>query len=139
MSDKRMTHEAFVAATETAAWVGIDALVAMLDAADYWDEGFLETVEQVAKKAHARQQIKQVTDGNGFPLFANVTTIDPISGKQERTYKQEAMFDRDDYVQVVRFHQHVAEYHTRRAAENAKRGHDRYGLQLGLELVMSNA
>lgn len=135
MSDKRMTRDAFVAATESAEWVDIDTLVAMLDAADYWDEGFFDDAIEAKKKSHARQQIKTIPGTDGLPAYQSVVTTDPMTGERERRYKQEAMFDRDDYVQTYRYHQQRAEHHLREAAGLAKHGHERYGLQLGLELV----
>jgi hypothetical protein len=132
-----MNHGAFVAATRTASWVDIDGLVAMLDAADYWDEDFLADAIDALKKAHARKQIKTIPGSDGLPAYQSVVTTDPMTGGTERRYKQEAMFDRDDYVQTIRYHRQRAEHHLREAAGLAQHGHDRYGLQLGLDLVIS--
>ncbi len=128
-----MSREAFLAATENAAWADIDALVALLDASEFWDEAYLADAIDQRKKAYIRREIKQVKDPDGWPVFASVTTLNPESGEEERRYKQEAIFDRDDYAQVVRFHQRRAQHHVQMAQGYAEHGRQRYGLQLTLE------
>jgi hypothetical protein len=130
-----MSRQAFVAATESASWVDIDGLVAMLDAAGYWDEAFFDDAIDAKKKAHARQQIKTIPGSDGLPAYQSVVTTDPMTGETERRYKQEAMFDRDDYAQAIRYHRQRAEHHLREATGLAEHGRERYGLQLDLDLV----
>ena len=131
----RMTKDAFVAATQNAGWADIDALVAMLDAAEFWDETFLAEAVDAHKKTYIRREIKQVKDESGWPVFASVVTFDPITGEEERRYKQETLFDRDDYAQVVRYHERRADHHLRMAEGYAERARVRYGLQLRLGML----
>ena len=130
-----MTREAFVTATASATWADIDALVAMLDGEDFWDEAFLAESIDAHKKSYIRREIKQIKTPDGDPVFASVTATNPETGEEERRYKQEAIFDRDDYAQTVRYHRRRADHHMQMAAGYARRGHERYGLQLNIELV----
>lgn len=134
-----MTKEAFVAATESASWADIDALVAMLDASDFWDDAFLAESIAARKKAYVRREIKQVKGADGWPVFASIVTTNPETGEDERRYKQEAIFDPDDYFQVVRYHRRRADHHMRMATGYAERGAKRYGLQLGMPLVTADS
>lgn len=130
-----MTNDQFVSITQQAGWADIDTLVSMLDEADFWDEAFLQSSIEERKKAYIRRQIKQVKGEDGFPTFASVVSVDPITGKEERRYKQEGMFDRDDYVQVTRYHEQRSQHHMQMAVAYAERGHTRYGLQLTLTMA----
>lgn len=131
----RMTHESFVAATRSAAWADIEALKAMLDASAFWDEAFVDEAVDAHKKAYIRRAIRRITDDAGWPVFASVVTFNPETGDEERRYKQETLFDRDDYAQVVRYHERQADHHLRMAQGYADHARARYGMQLRLELL----
>lgn len=130
-----MTREGFLSVTTAATWANIDDLVAMLDAADFWDEAFLAEAAEHVKKSYIRGNIKRIKDDAGWPLFASVVTTNPMTGQEERRYKQEAIFDRDDYAQVVRYHLRRAEHHQQTAMGYARNAHARYGLQLSLDFT----
>ncbi len=132
MSHDAMNHGAFVTATSDAAWVSIDEIVQRLDEIAFWSEDFIESSLESRKKAWIRKEIKNVRGEDGWPLFASVVTMDPENQETTRIYKQERMFDRDDYAQVVRYHEDRSQYHHHMAAGWAERAADRFGMQLSL-------
>lgn len=68
-------------------------------------------------------------DGEGFPLFASVETTDE-SGNAVRRYKQETLFDVEDYRQVVRYHADRSAHHQTMARGYAKRCKQRFNRQI---------
>lgn len=132
MSKPTMTQDAFLELTRAETWATIDVLVRRLDEAAFWDKAFLDTAVAEHKKAFVRRQIRQLKDGTGWPLFANVVEVDPISGDETHIYKQEQIFDRDDYVQVVTYHRRRAEHHERMAQGYAERARVRFSMQVPL-------
>lgn len=132
-------RDKFLSATRSGDWATIDDLINQLDQHDYWDTDFYTKVLDQAKKAHARRMIKQVKDAEGWPVFASVKTQD-ADGTTVRVYKQESLFDPDDYFQVVNYHHGVAQHHLTMAHGYAVRANTRYGMQLPmLEEEMSRA
>ncbi len=130
MSHDAMSHDTFVAATGDAAWVSIDEIVQRLDEITFWSEDFIESSLESRKKAWIRKEIKNVRGEDGWPVFASVVTMDTDNQETTRIYKQERMFDRDDYAQVVRYHEDRSQYHHHMAAGWAERAADRFGMQL---------
>lgn len=124
--------------TRDESWATIDVLKRRLDEAGFWDEDFLKSAIDEHKKAYIRRQIKTITDGEGWPLFANVLTVDAMTGVKEHVYKQETLFDRDDYMQVVGYHRDRAAYHEAMAAGYAGRAERRYAMQLPMSLVLNS-
>lgn len=94
---------------------------------------------------------------NGWPLYVELTTINPFTGQQERQWRHESLLHQDDYCciswrhynkfiehelsqrlgpsDLADYHHQRAEHHQRMAAGYAERGHERYGLQLTMVLM----
>ncbi len=97
-----MNRQAFLAAVNGAEWASIDDLREMCDeAGDVFSEEDDEQAKRSHKNQRIRREIKKMTDASGFPVFASVHTTDPETGKQRRVYKQEALFDIEDYRAVI--------------------------------------
>lgn len=130
MPHNRMSRELFVTVTGDVTWASVDEIVARLDQIDFWSEGFIETSLDERKKAWVRREIKSLKDDENFPLFASITRRDPETGDEQRLYKQELMFDRDDYAHVVDYHRGREQHHHDMATGYAKRAERRFGVQL---------
>lgn len=136
MTHSAMNQEQFIRLTQSEAWATIDVLLRRLDEASFWDEAFLEAAKDAHKKSYIRRQIKQLKDAEGWPIFANVVQLDPISGDELHIYKQEQIFDRDDYMQVVSYHRDRASYHQQMAAGYELRAQKRYAMQIPMHLTI---
>lgn len=126
-----MKRDQFLEATNSMDWATIEDLEAVLDQHDYWDESFFDSAVQQAKRAHIRRRIKQVKDADGWPLIASVKTQN-ADGEAIQVYKQEALFDVDDYRQVYLYHDQRSEYHRQMRDGYARHAEQRYGVQIGL-------
>ena len=114
----------------TDAFVSIDELVTICDEAAYWSDQFMETVTAQAKKFHIRRLIKSLKE-DGWPLWASVETTDE-QGNPCRMYKQELLFDIEDYRKVVEYHHDRSNYHRRIATGYKTRCKKRFNVQLNL-------
>lgn len=112
-------------------WATIDELVVICDEAGVWPEDFIDGALDRAKKAFIRQQIKQQKDGDNWPLWASVETQNE-EGETVRIYKQEMLFDPEDYRQVVAYHADRQHYHATMATGYADRCERRFHVQLAL-------
>lgn len=139
MQPNAMTHAQFIEATKTATWATIDDLVKRLDDSAFWSEEFVEASLFERKKQWVRKEIKRVTDDEGWPIFASIATTDPVTGEEMRRYKQEMIFDRDDYRQVVGYHMDRSHYHKDMAVGYAQRAERRFGVQMAIEFLKVEA
>lgn len=126
-----MNREVFLDATSTTQWATIDEIVSKLDDAGYWDEEFQAGALLDRKKAHVRRQMKSLKDENSWPMFANVVTRD-ADGNEARVYKQETLFDLNDYRQTVRYHVEAGQHHIRMAIGYRAQAFKRYQVQIPL-------
>ncbi len=110
-------------------WGSIDELLAICDEGDFWTTEFLEGAEDTAKKSHLRRLIKSLKDEEGWPIVASLNTTND-EGETVRVYKQELLFDPDDYRQVVAYHGDRANHHGRMARGYAKRCDKRFKTRL---------
>lgn len=94
----------------TQGWQTIDDLVDRLDNVNAWDDVDIEHAVRNWKKHQIRREIKKLKDSTGWPIFASVVFVNE-DGDEIRGYKQEALFDRDDYQQVINYHSGVAIHH----------------------------
>lgn len=129
----RMSRDEFIAATGTDQWATIDDLVKKLDAAGYWDDAFNTSAIDQKKKAHVRRRIRGLKDDEDWPLYANVT-ITLEDGTEQHVYKQEELFNRDDYFQVFSFHKERAGHHIGMAIGYQKRANKRLNMNIQLPL-----
>jgi len=113
------------------AWNSIDKLVELCDEADFWSEEFTEGALASAKKSQVRRLIRTLKDDESWPLWANVETTGE-DGKTERTYKQELMFDSNDYRQVVDYHNERSAHHSKMRDGYAARCKRRFDIQIPL-------
>lgn len=121
----------FIEAVNGSEWATVDKLVEMCDAANVWPEDFIDTVLINAKKSFVRRQIKQLKDDENWPLWASVETQNE-DGETVRIYKQETLFDVEDYRQVVAYHADRREYHGMLAEGYVVRCNRRFHVQLKL-------
>ena len=112
-------------------WASIDELVLACDDAKFWSKDFLDTVEDKAKKSEIRRLIRSIKDGESWPIWASVETITE-SGETVRQYKQELLFDVEDYRKVVKYHGDRSTHHRTMAVGYAKRCKNRFNRQLPL-------
>lgn len=111
-------------------WATIDKIVEACDAAGFWGENFLLEVESAAKKSAARKLMKSMRNGNA-PEWASIVTTNE-DGEEQRIYKQETLFDVEDYRQVVRYHVDRSKYHKDTAQAYADRCEAKFSVQLRL-------
>ncbi|KKL21525.1 hypothetical protein LCGC14_2444600 [marine sediment metagenome] len=114
-------------------WTTIDDLVRICDEGGLWSDEFLETVTDKAKKAQLRRLIKGVKDESNWPVWASVETTNE-EGETVRVYKQELLFDPEDYRKVVSYHSDRASHHGRMARGYAKRCDKRFRTRLYRQL-----
>jgi hypothetical protein len=112
----------------------IEELVAKCDQANFWADDFFETVVDVAKKSTIRRLIRDVKDEFGWPSIASIETINE-AGETVRVYKQEALFDVEDYRQVIYYHGDRSRHHRNMAVGYARRCKLRFNRQLPLGLA----
>lgn len=96
-------------------WKGIDEVVEACEKASFFDSRFRQEAEGRAKKVHIRRLIATLKDEEGFPLYASITVLGK-NGEPQRVYKQEMLFDPEDYKKVVKYHLGLSEHHRNRAA-----------------------
>ncbi len=111
-------------------WQTIDDLMAICDEAGYWESDFESRALTNAKKMRIRKIISKVKDKDGFPLFPSVTILD--DGKKKRVYKQETLFDVEDYKAVVNYHASLSNHHRDMAEGYVKRCEKKHQVQLSL-------
>lgn len=114
-------------------WASIEDLVSLCDDAGYWSDEFYAQAQGSAKKSMVRRLIRTLKDDTDFPVWASVETTNE-DGKNVRVYKQETLFDVDDYRQVVSYHSDRSSYHATVAKEYAKRCKVRFNKQLKIDL-----
>ena len=112
-------------------WQTIDDVVSMLDDVGFWDDGFARNAVSNAKKAYIRNLIRTLKDRDGFPLFPSVRMVDE-DGNKRRVYKQETLFDVDDYRTMVDYHANLSNHHRQMAEGYVERCEKRHLVQLSL-------
>ncbi len=110
-------------------WMTIDEVVALCDEAGFWDRDFETRALANAKKAKIRRAIGQLKDKHGLPKFPSIMITDD-EGVKKRVYKQETLFDVEDYKTIVNCHVALANHHRDRAIEYVKRCERRHEVQL---------
>lgn len=118
---------------ESTSWQTIDEIVAVLDGGEFWTDDWLDGAIVEAKKQKARDFLNSRKDADGMPLWPSVVIKDE-SGRDVRIFKQERLFNADDYVSQITFHQRRLEHHAHLAKRYRDRGIDRFGEQLRFKL-----
>jgi hypothetical protein len=110
----------------------IDGVVSRLDAAGFWDAEFLHDATQHAKKHKGRSLLRQVKDISGYRAWDSLLVAGQ-DGQPKRLYKQEVLFDVEDYRQTI-------DYATTKATYwmgEATRWRDAMGKRYGEQLVLT--
>ena len=110
-------------------WATIDELIEQFDDKDYWNEDFYAEAVRDAKAAHIRRGMREQKKADGEPEWRSVMTTRD-DGQVVRVYKQEVMFNLDDFRQVHVYHCERAMHHISRARYVARTVKKEYGVQL---------
>lgn len=124
--------EALQELTKDLGWVDIDTLARLAqDAGLYNEPEFRQNALIKAIKVDLRATIRKLKDDSGLPIFASIKVPDG-EGEEREIYKQEALFDVEDYKQVCQYHVERGIYHLGMARRYEQRCYERYKVQLAL-------
>jgi hypothetical protein len=122
-----MNKDIFAEITAHTRWANIDELTESLKDAGWFTSEFLEGAVENAMKERVRKEMKSHKDADGMPLFVSIVKPDG-----ERVYKQETLFDLDDYKQVVNYHRERGQHHINIAKVYRDRAFDRFRVRIQL-------
>jgi hypothetical protein len=125
------TREHFLQVSQLQRWGTIQEYVDLCRTHGYFTPEFYATAIAHMERIHVRRQLRQVTDGRGWPTVANIVRADP-NGRPERVFMQEELFGPEEYRQVVAYHYSMARHHLFKAQTYRDHAKARYGLQLPL-------
>ena len=125
----QMSPELFMEAVSELGWAEVGDIVEALDGTDFWGDEWLEHAAAEQKKAYVRRKIKQLKGSDGWPVWASVAVTD-TDGSEKRVYKQETLFDLEDYRKVIAYHADRSDYHKHMANGYTKRARKRFHVQL---------
>lgn len=113
-------------------WVNIDQAYhrSVEDGGVFVNEDLDKVIEEY-RKAKIRRALKQAKDENGQPKFASIERRDEF-GDTERIYKQENLFNPNDYKQTVEYHAKLSKHHWREMQRYRGNCEHRHGVQLPL-------
>jgi hypothetical protein len=133
MTDKQKEklRSQFLRLTKSKGFLSIEEIVSRLDGGDFWTDEFLETAVFEAKKSLARKFAREAKDKNGERIFHSIERVDS-EGDTVRAYKQETLFDKEDYRQVIAYHVQQAHYHKGEAKRMQSACLQRLGVQIEL-------
>lgn len=114
-----MTAERFSEILATEQWVRPDTMVEKLDAAGYWDDALAAHALAEFKKEHVRRMARTIRRDDGRLVFVHVVQTTP-TGEKVPLYKQQALFNVDDYRYAVNYHKMMGIHHMVRANELAR-------------------
>lgn len=111
----------------------IETLVEEATRAGIWGEDHFDDLIFKAKAADIRRAIKSFKDKDGFPTWGNVKH--QISEDEtEQVYKPIALFDVDEYKQVILYHIDRGQYHFKNAQHLIRRCAAERGVQLKFDI-----
>jgi len=111
--------EMFTKAINQVEWMTIDNIVNEVKKHPELAERLLSDSRDKTLKFNCRQMLRSLKTDDGLPLFASIVEADP-TGKETRVYKQESLFNIEDYKQVVNYHGQQVVHHARMASHYAK-------------------
>ncbi|MBS4027214.1 MAG: hypothetical protein KGZ58_01145 [Ignavibacteriales bacterium] len=111
--------EMFTTAIGQVEWMTIDNIVKEVGKNPELAERLLSDAKDKALKFACRQLLRSIKTEEGLPAFASIVEADP-NGNEQRVYKQEALFDVNDYKQVVNYHSKQMVHHAKMARHYAK-------------------
>lgn len=131
-------REALIAASQQLGnWANVEAFLDALD--DVGDFDWLDVIQsddnaiKRYKLTRIRRDLKQLKDETDFPVFGSVLKRDRDTGAEERVYKQEALFELDDYRQITAYYVDRANADAFMARAYRERALTRFGVELQLE------
>ena len=127
----RGTREHFLRVTQLQRWGTIQEYVDLCRMQGYFTPAFYRKATAHMERIHVRRMLRQVTDGRGWPILANIVWVDP-NGRPERVFMQEELFGPEEYRQVVAYHYHMARHPLFKAQTYRDHAKARYGFQLPL-------
>jgi hypothetical protein len=125
------TREHFLEVTRLQRWGTIQEYVDLCRMRGYFTEAFYRRAVTHMERIHVRRMLRQVTDGRGWPVLANIVRADP-DGRPERVFMQEELFGPEEYRQVVAYHYRMARHHLFKAQTYREHATARFGVQLPL-------
>lgn len=128
---EKMSRRVFIEALRSKEFLTTEQAVARLDKRNFWPEETIEAALFEWKKAYVRRQMRQIKDGRGRPVFANVEITDE-QGETTHGYMQQQLFEVAHYKQVINYHVERAKHHIGEAHEYAKDLKARYAVQVKL-------
>ena len=125
------TREHFIQITTLQRWGTIQEYVELCRQRGYFTAAFYAKAAAHMERIHVRRRLRQVTDGRGWPILANIVRAGD-DGRPERVFLQEELFGPEEYRQVVAYHYGMARHHLCKAQTYRDHAKARYGLQLPL-------
>jgi hypothetical protein len=125
------TWEHFLRVTQLQRWGTIQEYVDLCRAQGYFTPAFYRKAAAHMERIHVRCRLRQVTDGRGWPILANIVR-EGHDGRPERVFMQEELFSPEEYRQVVAYHYRMARHHLFKAQTYRGHAKARYGVQLPL-------
>jgi hypothetical protein len=125
------TREHFLQVSQLQRWGTIQDYVERCRAHGYFTATFYQKAAAHMERIHVRRMLRQVTDGRGWPILANIVREGP-DGRPERVFLQEELFGPEEYRQVVAYHYGMARHHLFKARTYRDHAKARYGVQLPL-------
>jgi hypothetical protein len=104
------TREHFLQVTQLQRWGTIQEYVDLCRTGGYFTPAFYRKATAHMERIHVRCMLRQVIDGRGWPVLANIVRVDP-DGRPERVFMQEGLFGPEEYRQVVAYHYRMARHH----------------------------
>ncbi len=130
--DKGTVVERFAKATENCQWSSIDEMVqAVKKDPELVAEILKGDVNDKMLKIGVRGLVGRIKQEGGAPLYASIKTTDE-KGNTTQVYKQEPLFDIEDYKQCIEFHGNAVVHHAKLAAHYARGFKDKTGMQYHL-------
>jgi len=125
------TREHFLRVTQLRRWGTIQEYVDLCRMQGYFTPAFYRKATAHMERIHVRRMLRQVTDGRGWPILANIVRKGH-DGRPERVFMQEELFGPEEYRQVVAYHYRRARHHLFKAQTYRDHAKARYGVQLPL-------
>ena len=125
------TREHFLQVTQLQRWGTIQEYVELCRRHGYFTTAFYRKATAHMERIHVRRRLRQVIDGRGWPVLANIVR-EGHDGRPERVFMQEELFGPEEYRQVVAYHYRMARHHLFKAQTYRDHAKARYGIQLPL-------
>jgi hypothetical protein len=130
--EKESVMDIFTELVQDEKWMSIDDIFNKVQGNPELVERLLSGgAREKALKSACRQMVKRMKDENGMPRFASIITKD-ADGNETRVYKQETLFDVNDFVQLVDYHGKQVVHHAKMASHYSDKHKEATGKQVPL-------